>query len=171
MKRILIAGIGNIFFGDDAFGVEVAQELTRCQLPPEVQVIDFGIRSYDLAYALAGDYDAVILVDAVARGQAPGTLYLIEPDLAELGPLSEGLADAHSMNPVRVLQMAESLGGVRALAYLVACEPSTLESPDGELGLTPAVQAAVPKAVEMIESLVNSLLRLETKQDPGFAPV
>src|SRR2546423_2264508 len=127
MKRILIAGIGNIFFGDDAFGVEVAQELSKRPLPAEVQVVDYGIRSYDLAYALADNYDAVILIDATSRGQEPGTLYLIEPDLAELGTLTEIAVDAHSMDPVRVLQMAQSLGGLTPPTYLLGCEPARLE--------------------------------------------
>ena len=79
---ILIAGIGNIFLGDDAFGVEVVRELVQRQWPPEVCVVDFGIRGFDLACALAGDYDAAILVDAAQRGGPPGTLYVIEPDVA-----------------------------------------------------------------------------------------
>ena len=81
MKRILVAGIGNIFFGDDAFGCEVASQLRRKPLPEGVRVIDFGIRSYDLAYAIMDGYDATILVDATPQGSAPGTIYLIEPDL------------------------------------------------------------------------------------------
>ena len=84
MKRILVAGIGNIFFGDDAFGCEVAKELAQRPLPEGVRVIDFGIRSYDLAYAIMDDYDATILVDASPRGSPPGTVYLIEPDLNKL---------------------------------------------------------------------------------------
>lgn len=171
MKRILVAGIGNIFFGDDGFGVEVVQELAKRRLPPEVQVIDFGIRAYDLAFALADNYDAVILVDATPRGGTPGSLYLIEPDLAQLGQLRGAALDAHSMDPVRVLQLAESLGGVRTPPYLVGCEPARLESPEGELGLSQAVQQAVPKAAEIIASLVGSLLCLDDAKDLGLAPV
>ncbi|MDQ3686285.1 MAG: hydrogenase maturation protease, partial [Acidobacteriota bacterium] len=55
--RILIAGIGNIFLGDDAFGCEVAQRLSGRTLPDEVRVVDFGIRGLDLAYALMDGYD------------------------------------------------------------------------------------------------------------------
>ncbi|MEP6809174.1 MAG: hydrogenase maturation protease, partial [Chthoniobacterales bacterium] len=105
MKRILVAGIGNIFFGDDAFGCEVAQQLARRQLPEGVFVKDFGIRSYDLAYAIMEKYDATILVDATARGSEPGTIYLIEPDLKMLDELPDEAVNAHSMNPVRVLQL------------------------------------------------------------------
>ena len=82
MKRILIAGVGNIFHGDDAFGVEVIRALSTRPLPEQVVVEDFGIRSYDLAYALTDSYDAVILVDAMPRGRPPGTVSLVEPDTA-----------------------------------------------------------------------------------------
>ena len=77
--RILIAGIGNIFLGDDAFGVEVARRLVRRRLPDGVRVVDFGIRGLDLTYALLDGYEAVILVDAAPRGGPPGTLYVLEP--------------------------------------------------------------------------------------------
>ena len=99
-QGILVAGIGNIFFGDDAFGCEVARELMRRPLPERVKVVDYGIRSYDLAYAIMDDYDATILVDAVPRGEPPGTLYLIELDLEDLGLAGQAIPDAHSMNPV-----------------------------------------------------------------------
>ena len=159
MKRILIAGIGNIFLGDDAFGVEVAREFQGRTLPAEVQVKDFGIRGYDLAFELADGYEAVILVDATPRGESPGTVYLIEPDLADLGQRDHASADGHDMDPVRVLQMAEALGGQPARLFLVGCEPGELESPEGRIGLSDAVRASVPKAVEMIETLVKKLLR------------
>src|SRR5579884_4296763 len=85
-KRILIACIGNIFLGDDGFGVEVARRLMHRQYPEGVQVRDFGIRGIDLAYAMLEDYDSLVLVDAVPRGSPPGTLYLIEPDLTGMNP-------------------------------------------------------------------------------------
>src|SRR5689334_3931301 len=96
--QILIAGIGNIFLGDDAFGVEVARRMAGRTLPQHVRVVDFGVRSFDLAYALMDDYDTTILVDAVPRGDAPGTLYLIEPALDELGALEGQALEGHDMN-------------------------------------------------------------------------
>src|SRR5947209_8485209 len=126
MKRILIAGIGNIFLGDDAFGVEVVRQLPPHTFPPEVHVQDFGIRGYDLACALADGYDAAILVDAAPRGQPPGTVYLIEPDMSKLNELQRASVDGHSMDPVRVLQTAKALGGSPARLYLVGCEPADL---------------------------------------------
>ncbi len=113
--RILIACVGNIFLGDDAFGVEVARELATRQLPEGVSVIDFGIRAFDLAYALLDPWDAVILVDAVPRGDAPGTLYTIEPDLSSIAAAetSDGPLDGHSMDPVKVVQLAQ-VDGIRS---------------------------------------------------------
>jgi hydrogenase maturation protease len=154
-RPILVAGIGNIFFGDDAFGSEVARKLMRCSWPDGVRVEDFGIRSFDLAYALMDGCDS-ILIDAVPRGEPPGTLYLIEPDLTNLQ--GGDIPDGHSMNPVHVLEMVKSLGGKTGRLYLVGCEPSSLDSDDGQMGLSQCVQAAVPRAIEMVESLVADLL-------------
>jgi hydrogenase maturation protease len=165
-KQILVAGIGNIFLGDDAFGVEVVRQLLQFPQRDGVRVVDFGIRSYDLAYAIMDGYDAVILVDAAARGQAPGTVYLIEPDLNEISNLEAEVVNAHSLNPVKVLQMVRSLGGQHGRLYLVGCEPAVLETENGELGLSATVQAAVPKAIEMIQSLLSDLT--DESKRPGL---
>jgi hydrogenase maturation protease len=158
MKKILVAGIGNIFFGDDAFGCEVASQLMRRSLPEGVRVIDFGIRSYDLAYAIMDGYDATILVDATPQGGDPGTIYLIEPDLKKLDELPDEAVNAHSMNPVRVLQLVRSLGGTPGWLRVVGCEPAVLEAEEGALGLSEKVQAAVAPAIKMIESLIREVL-------------
>lgn len=157
-KRILIAGVGNIFLGDDAFGSEVARRLMERTLPAEVQVNDYGTCSYDLAYAMMEGYEAIILVDATSRGQAPGTVFLIEPDLSELDSMDNAAVDGHSMNPVSVLQMVRSLGCRPRNLYLVGCEPAAMESDDWAVELSESVQAAVPRAIEMIESLLSRLL-------------
>jgi len=158
VKRILVAGIGNIFFGDDAFGCEVASQLRRKPLPEGVRVIDFGIRSYDLAYAIMDGYDATILVDATPQGSAPGTIYLIEPDLKKLDELPDEAVNAHSMNPVRVLQLVRSLGGKPGWLRVVGCEPAVLEAEEGAMGLSEKVQGAVVPAIEMIETLIREIL-------------
>ena len=157
----MIAGIGNIFQGDDAFGCEVIRQMPAGAFPEQVTVIDFGIRSYDQAYAMTSGYDAVILVDAASRQQEPGTLYLIEPDVSRVGKLGVAAVDAHSMNPVSVIQMAQSLGGVIGKLYLIGCEPAALEG--DEIGLSARVQEAVPQALAMIESLVKELLQGKEK--------
>ena len=156
MKKILIAGLGNIFHGDDGFGCEVIRELSREKIPAGTTVKDFGIRSYDLAYALTDGYDTTILVDAVPRGEKPGTVFLIEPDLNRLGELETGAVDAHSLNPVAVLKLAQSLGDISGKLFLVGCEPAVLES--DEIGLSEPVRAAMPQALEMIQSLIAELL-------------
>jgi len=157
MKTILVAGIGNIFFGDDAFGCEVVRQLAHRPQPEGVRVIDFGIRSYDLAYAIMDNYDATILVDATPQGGLPGTLYLIEPDLKKLDELSNEAVNAHGMNPVRVLQLVRSLGGNPGWMRVIGCEPAVLESEEGAMGLSEKVQVAVMPAIEMIESLIRNI--------------
>lgn len=156
--------------GDDGFGVEVAQQLSRrtaTPFPVGVQVVDFGIRGLDLAYALLEEYDALILVDIVARGGAAGTLYVIEPDLSGMNP-EQGVAsvrvglDAHSMDPVKVLAYARTLGAQPIRTLLVGCEPAVLSENtdflDLQMGLSSPVQAAVAGAITMLDSLVEQLL-------------
>jgi len=155
--RILIAGIGNIFFGDDAFGGEVIKELIKSPLPEGFDAVDFGIRSYDLAYAIMDGYAATILVDITARGEPPGTVYLVELDQEKIGNLEATAPDGHSLDPVAVLRLTQSLGGQIERLYLVACEPAVLETEDGRIELSESVQAAVPEAVRMIRRLIDKL--------------
>jgi len=154
--RVLVAGVGNIFMADDGFGVEVVRRLAQRQLPAGVDVQDFGIRGLDLMYALGEDYDAVVLVDAVPRGEAPGTLSVIEPEVeAQDMPL-----DAHGMDPVKVLALARQIGEVPERVLLVGCEPQVHMSGDEEdvVGeLSAPVLAAVDEAVGLVESLVEEL--------------
>ena len=157
--KILIACVGNIFLGDDGFGVEVARRLASRSLPPDVTVRDFGIRGFDLAYALMGSQELTILVDACARGFAPGTVFVLEPDPVEDAP--KGL-DLHGMNPMSVLRMVKTLGGTAGRVLIVGCEPAELGSDhDGQLGLSDQVAAAVDEAVGLIETLVSKVLEGE----------
>lgn len=158
--RILVAGIGNIFMADDAFGCEVARRLSAREWPEEVRVVDFGIRGFDLAYALMDGYDVTVLLDATPRGGEPGTVYTIEPDLSELEGLgAEGLAvEPHGMNPLKVLGMVKALGGGFKRILLVGCEPETLGPEEGQMGLSAPVEAAVEEAVRVVEALVAKLL-------------
>jgi hydrogenase maturation protease len=145
----------------------VAERLARRPLPDGVRVIDFGIRGFDLAYALMDGYDATILIDAVSRGAQPGALYAIELDLDELNePNAQSMVvEAHAMNPMRVLGLAKTLGTMMATEgdelkriLLVGCEPATLGPEEGQMGLSEPAQAAVDAAVEMVESLVAEIL-------------
>jgi hydrogenase maturation protease len=159
--KILIAGIGNIFHGDDAFGVEVANRLLKRTLPADVRVVDFGIRGFDLAYALLDGNDVTILVDATPRGGAPGSLYTLEIDPTSKSGLGGPQLDmgAHGMNPMRVLQLAQSMGGCSGRLLLVGCEPETLGSEEeGLMGLSATVEQAVGTAAEMVVELVEKLL-------------
>jgi hydrogenase maturation protease len=147
--RTLVACVGNVFLGDDGFGVEVARRLSAHPLPDGVRVADFGIRGVHLAYELAEkSYESTILVDATRRGGAPGTVYLIEPDLerweAGEGP---GPADAHGMDPRAMLSLVHTLGGTPGRLLLVGCEPASV---DEEMELSAPVAAAVDEAVALI---------------------
>jgi hydrogenase maturation protease len=165
-RRVLVAGIGNVFMADDGFGVEVAQRLAQRELPAGVDVVDFGIRGMDLVFALGEAYDAAVFVDAVPRGEAPGTVFLIEPDLHDAdGPVT---LDAHGMDPVKVLALARQLGPVPERVLVVGCEPLVSMSGDEEelVGdLSEPVRAALDPAVELVESVLADLL--EPKSEGG----
>jgi hydrogenase maturation protease len=156
---ILVAGIGNIFLGDDAFGVEVVRRLAGLSLPASVRVSDFGIRGFDLAYALQDGYETTILVDACPHGQAPGTISVIEPDLRGLDdPEAHATVEAHAMNPMNVLRMARAMNIEVKNVLLVGCEPETLGGEEGQMGLSAPVEAAVDPAVTLVESIIHRLL-------------
>jgi hydrogenase maturation protease len=156
-KRILVAGIGNVFLGDDGFGVALADRLARRALPAGVEVVDYGIRGMDLAYALHDGWDAVLLLDAMPRGLAPGTLSVLEPDLEGL----EASVDAHGMDPVKVLGLARALGGALPRVLVVGCEPRDVMRGDEEdvvAAVSEPVRAAIESAVALVESLLEDLV-------------
>jgi hydrogenase maturation protease len=160
--RILIACIGNIFLGDDAFGVEVARRLAGRSLPPGVRVFDFGIRGMDLAFALLDDAtDIVLMVDAVPRGEPPGTLYVIELDWNEAEEPDRSLTlplEPHALDPARVMRLVSSLGGRAKRLLVLGCEPTPLDPEDDPMvELSAPVRAAVDEAVLMIDSLVGRI--------------
>jgi hydrogenase maturation protease len=149
----LVAGVGNIFRGDDAFGVEVARRLAGEQLPDGVLVTDYGIRGMHLAYDLAGMAPrTTILVDATPRGGPAGTVYVLELEPEHLPAPDPAAVDSHGMQPEAVLSLLAALGGSAGRVLVVGCEPAVT----GEhIGLSPAVAAAVGKAVETIKDLVR----------------
>jgi hydrogenase maturation protease len=168
--RVLIAGIGNVFLGDDGWGVALAGRLAACALPRGVDVVDFGIRGMDLAYAMQDDYDAVVFLDATPRGETPGTLYVIEPDLEHI----EMTIDAHGMDPVKVLALARTLGAESLpRTLIVGCEPQTRMSAEDEqilAELTEPVRASLQRAVVLVEDLLTDLTRQDKtrpRQDPS----
>ncbi len=165
--RVLVAGIGNVFLGDDGFGVEVVQQLLRtAPLGDDVKVVDYGIRGYDLAYDMLGGYEATVLVDATPRGDAPGTVYVIEPDLdsampdpASMPDHGQGAFQGHAMTPAAVFQLVRTLGGDPGRVLIVGCEPESFgEENLGMMGLTETVQRAVATAVDTVLGVVRDLL-------------
>ena len=149
--RVLVAGVGNIFCGDDGFGVEVVRRLAAQTLPAGVQVVDFGLRSRDLAYELLDRADwTTILVDAMPRGGTPGTVYLVEPDTESVELRSP--ADGHSASPDAIIGLLRALGGSPGRLLVVGCEPAQLD--DG-IGLSDPVAAAVNEAIALILSIAG----------------
>jgi hydrogenase maturation protease len=154
--RILVAGIGNVFLGDDGFGVALADRLAQRELPAGVEVVDFGIRGMDLAYAMQDGYHAVLLLDATPRGKPPGTLYVIEPEPEE----GELAIDTHGMDPVKVLALVRALGGEPPRTLVVGCEPHTRMSEDDEnvvAELSEPVRLALDEAARLVDSLLAEL--------------
>ena len=148
--RVLIAGVGNVFLGDDGFGVEVAARLARERWPEGVEVRDVGVRGLHLAYELLDPPALLLIVDFASRGGAPGTLYVIEPTLDELGP---GLAaGAHGMDLGTVFGALTNLGGVPPRTRIVGCEPAVL---DEGMALSAPVAAAVDEAARLVRRLVQ----------------
>jgi hydrogenase maturation protease len=170
--QILIAGVGNIFLGDDAFGTEVARRMLGRPMPSGVRVVDFGICGFDLTYALLDGYDVAILIDATPRGGAPGTLYVIEVDQTESDDIkpTDPLVDAHGMDPVKVLRLVRTLGGGAPRVLVVGCEPQTIGSEeDPVMGLSAPVEAAAEEAMALIDSLVERLRVEPLAQNPRAA--
>ncbi len=163
MTPILVAGIGNVFNGDDAFGVEVVHRLARRSLPAGVKVIDFGIRGIDLTYALLDGYRAAVLVDTAQRGEPPGTISVVEPDQEEAGALApqDLMLSPHELDPAKVLRLVTALGGSCKRVLLVACEPLTFGGEQGVMGLSEPVAAALDAAVATVEDLVAELTGVE----------
>lgn len=155
--KILVAGVGNVLRGDDGFGVRTVQRLEQLALPEGVRVVEVGIAGMALVQELMGHYDACIIADTVDRGGAPGTLYLLEPEIEnprgqEAEQLHRELVDMHYADPSRALRLAAALGVKPAQVFVLACQPGQLD----ELSetMTPAVERAVAEAVKMMQELI-----------------
>jgi len=178
MTSILVAGVGNVFLGDDGFGVEVVRRLHErrtAEWPPDVRVIDYGIRGIDLYYALLDGVDLAVLVDAAHRDGPPGTLYVIEPSIANTGEsfqrdASPVLLSPHDLDPAKVLQAVQSRGGEVGRIVLIGCEPESLGTEDGRegrMGLSAPVAVAVDGAVDTIETMIENMQARTTVADAG----
>ena len=157
-QRVLVAGIGNIFLGDDGFGVEVVKHIDSSDLPTGTTVTDFGIRGVHLAYELLEGYDALVLIDAMPLGEPPGTVAIFEPDIDDIDPAG---VDAHSMNPAVVLGLLAGLGGNVPKVVIVGCQPLTL---DEGIGLSEPVAAAVIPAAETVRRVLTDMYSTAQKE-------
>ncbi len=158
-RRVLVAGIGNVFFGDDGFGPEVARVLAQAPVPA-AKVEDFGIRGLHLAYELLNGYDRAILVDAVPRGDVPGTLYVIEPDRN----VAASTPDAHRMDIQNVFGYLRMLAGEAPPITIVGCEPESVEP---GMGLSTAVANSVDAAAQLVRRLIDHQLAAPAPGDTG----
>lgn len=162
-EKVLIAGVGNIFLGDDAFGVEVLRRLGEYTLPENICIKDFGIRGFDLAYALMEEWELVILIDATQQGGKPGTLYVIQHDAAHCAETGQQSFEPHGMHPVRALDLVSTMGSQAPRTIVIGCEPEDLGGEDGRMGLSSVVEAAVDEAAE-------TALRLAVECTAAIAP-
>jgi len=153
--RVLVAGVGNLFLGDDGFGPEVARRLAGRSLPAGVRVVDYGIRGMHLAYDLLDGYDELVILDAAPRGGRPGDVVVLEVGAGDFGA---GDFDGHGMEPTAVLSSLGSLGGRLPRTYVVGCEPADI---DEGIGLSPSVAAAVDPAVDAVLRLLATGERRE----------
>jgi hydrogenase maturation protease len=156
--KTLVAGVGNIFQGDDAFGVEVIRLLAGRPVPPGVKVADFGIRGVHLVYELLDGCDLFVLVDVAQRGHAPGTVTVLEVDPAGTAAPSGVMMDAHGLAPDQVFAMLDSMGSRPGRSLVVACEPADV-SPG--MGLSDPVREALPHAVQAVEKILEQVQREE----------
>lgn len=156
-KRVMIAGVGNMFMKDDGFGGAVIKKILNKKFPEGVEVKDFGTGGLKLAYDLMKGYDGLILLDASVRGEKPGTLYIIEPNENDIDPDLEqgGPIDPHGADPATVLRFVKSIGSWPAKVLIVACEPETVD--DFEIGLSAPVNASIDKAIEMVDDIIKEI--------------
>jgi hydrogenase maturation protease len=158
LPRILVAGVGNIFRGDDAFGVTVVRRLACRPQTEGVRVVDFGTRGHDLAYAILDGYDVVILADTTRRGGEPGTLYVVEPWPPDVDQ-TIALDATHGVDLPAAFALVRALGGEMPRLYLVGCEPADFGPDDeGRMGLTAPVAGAIDRAAGLVEEVVADVL-------------
>lgn len=174
---ILVAGVGNLFQGDDGFGCEVLRRLAGRPLPPGVVARDFGTSALDLRFWMER-HDAVVVVDVVARGREPGTLVVLDPEAAPgattAGAATVGVAAsadaAHGLTATDVVAWAaarRARGEMPHHLRVVGCEPASFGDPEeGALGLSEVVEAAVPRAIELVLEVVSQLVDPLTEHAP-----
>jgi hydrogenase maturation protease len=175
-RRVLVAGVGDPCRGDDGFGSEVARRLARRPLPPGVEVVDFSSRGLDLVFALRQGYQAALLIDTARRGEAPGTLTVIEPRAGELGEGEEVALDPAALDPLGLVRFARLFGSVPPQVMVVVCEPQDAApaafdpsrfDPAARARMSPPVVEAVEHAVPLVESLLGDLFAAGPQAPPA----
>jgi hydrogenase maturation protease len=156
-KQILVAGVGNAWLQDDAFGGECARRLESRGVPSGVTVMDFGTGGLDLAYEIMRGYDALVLLDASRQGQKPGTLYVLEPLMEDMaGSIEDGdVINPHGMDPQTVLRFVSAIGGFSGRVVVIGCEPGEVD--EVGLGLTPEVDDVIERAVALVRETLEDL--------------
>lgn len=167
--KILVAGVGNVLRGDDGFGVEVAHRLEALDLPTEVKVVETGIGGVHLVQEIIAGFDALIVIDAVDRGRSPGTVMVIEPEVADVEdiPVMERydyLADMHYTKPDKALMLAKALGILPGRFLMIGCQPEDTER-YGK-GLSEAVAKGVDVAVDEVRRILDELVRAGPDPSP-----
>lgn len=172
VPQILVAGVGNAWLGDDAFGGEVVKRLeAQADLPEGVMVLDFGTGGLDLAYEVMRGYNALILVDVSRQGGDAGTLYVMEPDPADVEPIGDGdVMNPHGMDPHTVLRFVKTVSGWPGKVVVVACEPANVE--EMGIGLSPEVEAAVDRGVSLVRETIGELRAeaMRAASEPAESP-
>ena len=165
LPHILITGVGNVLRQDDGFGIVVIEALgAQGDLPENVTILETGIAGIRLVQELMDGYDVLLMIDAVQRGGEPGQIYLLEADVPTIDDYTfdernEFLADMHFTSPTRAMMLAKAMNILPPQVYIVGCESAAHD--DFALGLSPAVAAAVPRAVGRIQGWVQQLSKQE----------
>ncbi|TVQ69240.1 MAG: hydrogenase maturation protease [Balneolaceae bacterium] len=155
MKKTAVIGIGNTLMSDDGAGVRVLEHLD--DLPDHVSIVELAAGGMILLHHLE-DYDCVIIADAVDFGGEPGEIRVFSPD--EVRTIKTVGYSLHDLDILKVLELAAKLGMLPESVRIAAIQPASLEMKEG---LTPPVEAALPKLARKISEQVTGLV----KDDPA----
>lgn len=149
-ERILVMGIGNPLVKDEGVGVRIIEEMMRTlSFPDNVTLMDAGTMGMGILH-LFRECDYLLIVDAIdGTGEAPGTVVRLSPE--DFAP-NQVLHSLHDLRFVDVLQAAE-LMGTRPEADCVGVQ--VLDMNGVGIGLTPDVEAAIPRAVDAVLTVLG----------------
>ncbi len=151
IKSILVLGLGNPLQGDDGIGGAVVAELERRPLPGDVEVLDSGTPGIGLVNLLDGR-TRVIIVDAADMGRAPGEVVRLTPDQVRPDPSMRSFS-LHAAGLADALMLAQTLGLRLPEITIYGVQPAFI---GWRQGLSPEVEAAVPRVVEAVWNQVGA---------------